>query len=126
MSDSAWKILFAAAALFNFIAGLPPLLVPAQALALLGFAPQPTLLFLQISGGLIVMFGVSYAMIARNLALRELVWLGAVGKLLAVSLFAIYRLNGEISDTVFALVLGDVAFIAIFLWFLFGGRRAVA
>jgi hypothetical protein len=126
MSDSAWKILFAAAAVFNFIAGLPSLLAPAQALAMLGFAPQPIMLFVQLSGGLIVMFGVSYAMVARNLVLREIVWLGAIGKLLAVSLLTIYWLRGEVSNTIFGMGFGDLAFTAMFLWFLFGGRRPSA
>jgi hypothetical protein len=72
------------------------------------------------------MFGASYALIARNLALRELVWLGAIGKLLAVSLLLIYWLGGEISNTVFGLGFGDLIFAALFFWFLFGGRRLSA
>jgi len=126
MSDPAWKIMFAVAAIFNVIIGLPFLLAPAQGLAMLGFAPQPLLLFAQLAGSLILMFGVSYAMIARNLVLRELVWLGVIGKLLAVTVFALYKLDGEMSDMVFALGMGDLVFAALFLWFLFGGRRAVA
>ena len=108
MSDPAWKIMFAVAAIFNVIIGLPFLLAPAQGLAMLGFAPQPLLLFAQLAGSLILMFGVSYA------------------KLLAVTVFALYKLDGEMSDMVFALGMGDLVFAALFLWFLFGGRRAVA
>jgi len=126
MSDSAWKILFATAAVFNFIAGSGPLLAPDWALATLGIVPPPMLLFVQLSGGLIVMFGVSYAMVARNLALRELVWLGAIGKLMAVALLTIYWRNGEIPDTPFILGFGDLAFALAFVWFLFGGRRTAA
>jgi hypothetical protein len=126
MSDIVWKIVFAAAALFNAAVGAPLLFAPVQGLALMGLGPQPLLLFVQLAGGLIVMFGLAYAMVARNLALREIAWLGAIGKFMAVALLAIYKSSGEISDTTFALGMGDLAFTALFLWFLFGGRRAAA
>jgi hypothetical protein len=109
MTDSVWRILFAVAAVFNFVAGLPLLLVPAEAVALLGIAPQTTLFFAQMSGALIATFGVGYAMVARNLAMREFVLLGAIGKLLAVVLVTIYWQGSELSDLTFALGLGDLA-----------------
>lgn len=126
MSDTIWKIVFGAAALFNTAVGAPLLFVPVQGLALMGLGPQPLLLFVQLAGGLIVMFGLAYAMVARNLALREIAWLGAIGKFMAVTLLAIYKSSGEISDTTFALGMGDLVFAALFLWFLFGGRRVAA
>jgi hypothetical protein len=126
MSDSAWKFVFAAAAIFNLIAGLPLLLAPTQGLAMMSLPPQPMMLFVQLAGGLIVMFGVAYAVVARNLALREIVWLGAIGKAMAVALLTIHWSAGQISDTVFVMEFGDVAFTLLFLWFLFGGRRAAA
>src|SRR5690349_4711897 len=110
MSDSVWKVLFAAAAIFNFIAGLPLLLVPTQGVALMGVAPPPSMLFVQMSGALIVMFGASYAWVSRDLSLRPLVWLGAVGKLLAFSLLAIYWAQGDVPDTPFFLGFGDLIF----------------
>lgn len=124
MSDSGWKIVFALAALFNFAAGLPLLLVPAQALEAFGMAQQPMMLFVQVAGSLIVMFGVSYAMIARNLVLRELALLGAIGKLLAVVLLTIYWLKSEIPDIPFYLGFGDLAFALAFLLFLYSRRTA--
>lgn len=126
MSDSAWKILFGFAAIFNFIAGLPLLLAPVQAVEMLGIVPQPTQFFAQMSGGLIVTFGIGYAMVARNLSLREFALLGAIGKLLAFSIVTIYWRASELSDLTFGLGFGDFVFALIFLWFAFGGRRAAA
>ena len=123
MSDSAWKLLFAAAGVFNFAVGLPLLLAPAQGVAM-GVAPPSSMLFVQLSGALIVMFGVSYLMVARDLALRPLVWLGAIGKLLAFGLLTLYWQRGEVPDTPFVLGFGDLIFAMAFLWFLTSHRTA--
>jgi hypothetical protein len=124
MSDSVWKILFAAAGIFNFAVGLPLLLAPGQGVALMGVAPPSSMLFVQLSGALIVMFGVSYIMVSRDLALRPLAWLGAVGKLLAFGLLALYWQRGEVPDTPFVLGFGDLIFAVAFVWFLASRRAA--
>lgn len=126
MSNSAWRVVFAAAAFFNCAVGLPLLLAPAQGVALMGVPAQASMLFVQMSGALIVMFGVSYAWVAADLGLRPLVWLGAIGKLLAFSLLAIYWRQGEVPDTPFILGFGDLIFALVFLWFLSSRRTTVA
>ena len=123
MSDAYWKIAFVFAAIFNFVVGLPLLLAPLQALAVFGLPQPPTFLFEQFTGGMVVIFGACYAAAARDLARREMVWLGIAGKLFAVLLLLSYRLADQISDTMFSLGMGDLAFVAVFLWFLFGGRK---
>ena len=124
MSDSVWKTFFAFAALTNFSVGLPVLFLPAQTLDLFGMPHPQTLLFLQFTGGSVALFGCYYALVARNLARRELVWLGIVGKLFAVTLFTTYWRIGELPDVPFYLGLGDLVFAVIFFWFLMSGRAA--
>ncbi len=126
MGDAGWKILFTVAAGFNFAVGLPMLLAPDLMVAAFRMAPQPTLLFVQFTGGLVAIFGLYYTVVARNLARREIVWLGIVGKLFAVGLLTAYFLVGLIPTLAFSLGLGDLAFVALFLWFLLGGRKLSA
>ena len=126
MSDSVWKVLFAFAAAFNFAVGLFILVLPEQALAAFGLALQPTLLFVQFTGGMVAVFGLCYAAVASDLSRREFVWLGIAGKLFAVVLLAAYRMADLIPQSVFLLGMGDLVFIALFLWFLFGRRKGLA
>ncbi|MBI1210043.1 MAG: hypothetical protein GC190_01150 [Alphaproteobacteria bacterium] len=124
MNDRVWKIFFAIAAATNFAVGLPVLFLPGETLDLFGMAQPPTLLFLRFTGGSVALFGCYYAIVARDLARRELVWLGIIGKLFAVTLFTIYWRAGELPDLPYELGLGDLVFAAIFLWFLLSHRRA--
>ena len=126
MSDAGWTILFAVAAGFNFAVGLPMLLAPDQMVAALGIAPQPTLLFVQFTGGLVAIFGLYYGVVARDLARREIVLLGIVGKLFAVGMLSAYFLAGLIPALAYSLGLGDLVFVCLFLWFLFGRRKQPA
>lgn len=124
MSDANWKSLFAVAAAFNLAVGLVFLAVPNRALSLLAIQPLPTLLFVQLAGGLIATFGLFYAAVARDLARREIVLLGVVGKVMAVALLTFYRLADALPETAFLLGMGDLIFAALFLWFLLGGRKS--
>jgi hypothetical protein len=126
MGDTGWKILFAVAAGFNFAIGLPMLLAPDRMVAAFGIAPQPTLIFVQFTGGLVAIFGLYYGVVARSLARREIVWLGIVGKLFAVGILTAYFLAGLIPAQAFSLGLSDLVFVCLFLWFLFGGRKQPA
>jgi hypothetical protein len=124
MSDSAWKLFFAFAALTNFAVGLPVLFLPAQTLNLFVMPQPPTLLFLQFTGGSVALFGCYYALVSQNLGRRELVWLGIVGKLFAVTLLTLYWGAGELPDMPFYLGLGDLVFALIFFWFLMSRKTA--
>ena len=126
MSDRAWKVLFAVAAAFNFAVGFFILLLPERALAAFGLPLQPTLLFVQFTGGMVAVFGLCYAAVASDLSRREFVWLGIAGKIFAVVLLTAYRVADLIPQTVFLLGMGDLVFIALFLWFLLGRRKASA
>jgi hypothetical protein len=124
MSDRAWRILFVVAALFNFAAGLPPLLVPADAVANFGLPPSNNYLFVQLTGALVTVFGLGYLMVARDLSQRGIVWMGAIGKALVVVLAVLYKMNGKMPDLAFALSVGDLIFVLAFLVFLLTKRRS--
>lgn len=124
---SSWKVFFIAAAAFNFLAGLPLLIAPAEMQAALGVTPPDDLLFHRFTGLLVACFGVVYAFVAQDLMrYRPLVWLGVVGKAGVVALFTEAWLAGRVPSQAFAVSLGDLAFVAGFLLFLFVTGRKTA
>jgi len=122
-----WKLVFALAALFNFAVGLPLLLAPVAFYTLLG-QPVPTdLLSVQTSALLISVFGVGYAMVARDpVANRPIVWLGLLGKAPLPVMVWLQVQAGKASMDAFTLTLGDLVFAVLFLAFLLRTRRAAA
>lgn len=119
----AWKAVFAVAAVFNWLVGLPLLIAPAAFYAMLGQS-TPDLFNAQMAGALIVVFGVGYAMVARDpVANRGIVWLGVIGK---GPLPLLYWLNvqaGRAPMSGFPLTLVDLAFAALFLTYLLRTRK---
>ena len=120
-----WRYFFIAAALFNFAAGLPFLLAPNEALALLTVAPAADVLFHQIVGLLVVCFGIGYWLVSlepqRN---RAIVIIGAIGKSGVVVLFGKAWLAGTLPNEAFAISMGDLAFVLGFIAFLLAGRSS--
>lgn len=120
-----WRVFFIVAALFNFAAGLPLLLVPELMLANLNIPVPVDLLFHRMTGLLVVVFGLLYAFVAVDqVRYRALVWLGVVGKTGVVVLFAQAFLAGSIPLPAFAVSLGDLAFTLGFLVFLLRAKTA--
>ncbi|MFN8545268.1 MAG: hypothetical protein U0807_13825 [Candidatus Binatia bacterium] len=117
-NDGFWRRLFAIAAVFNLVAGLPPLLAPAQALQAFGMAPLPEHLFVRTTSALVLTFGLGYWLVSRDLARRELVWLGIVGKLGVVVLFGHAWLRGVLPLGAAAIGFGDLLFALAFATFL--------
>ena len=122
-----WKLVFALAALFNLAVGLPMLLAPEAMLAGLG-QPVPTdLLMTRLASALIVVFGVGYAMAARDpVANRPILWLGVLGKAPIPLLVWLGGGAAALASSAFILSLGDLAFAALFLVFLLTHRRPAA
>ena len=122
----SWRLFFWVALVFNLLAGLPLLLAPNLMLTSLGTAVPVDLLFHRFTGLLVVCFGGLYALVAQDaVRFRPLVWLGIVGKAGVVALFTEAYLNGRVPFSLYAISLGDVAFIAGFVAFLMmTGRRA--
>lgn len=118
MNDPVWRRVFLAAALFNFAAGLPTLLAPAQALAAFGLPPLPYHLFVRTTGLLVACYGIGYWLVSRRLDRRDIVWLGVIGKLGVVALFTLAWRQGSLPTRAFAVGMGDLLFAAVFLCFL--------
>ncbi len=123
MSKRAWSIFFKAAAAFNFAAGLPLLTAPASILISVGLPVPEDLLFHRFTGLLVVCFGLAYALASRDLERnRAIVWTGVIGKSGVVLLLAQAWWQGAVPFAAFAATLGDLAFVAGFLLFLFGRK----
>jgi hypothetical protein len=122
----SWRLFFWVAMIFNLLAGLPLLLAPTLMLTSLGSDVPTDLLFHRFTGLLVVCFGGLYALVAQDaVRFRPLVWLGIVGKAGVVALFTEAYLNGRVPFSLYAISLGDVAFVAGFVAFLMTtGRRA--
>ncbi|MEQ1754790.1 MAG: hypothetical protein ABL973_11730 [Micropepsaceae bacterium] len=120
---SGWRIFFIVAALFNFAAGVPFLIAPHEALALMNLPPATDVLFHQATGALVIAFGVGYGIVAGNLSSNHaIVWLGTGGKAGVVALFAQAYLSGAIPFQAFAVAIGDVLFLIGFAAFLITNR----
>ncbi|MDP1630032.1 MAG: hypothetical protein Q8L66_01270 [Caulobacter sp.] len=122
-----WKIVFALAAAFNFLVGLPLLLAPSAFYAALK-QPIPTdLMSLQTSALLISVFGVGYAMLAvdpvRN---RPIAWLGLLGKAPLPVMVWLQVQAGKAAVSAFQLTLVDLVFAVLFAVFILRTRRPAA
>ena len=123
MSDRFWKTVFNIAAVLTGGAGLGWLIAPEATLVMGGASPLPDYLFVRIAGIAVFAFGIGYALVARNLGLREIVWLGVIGKGLVVVLFFFYLLAGALSPIQLAIPLADAMMVALFLLFLLTRRN---
>ncbi len=118
MSEQGWTRIFIAAAIFNILIGLTLLIDPA---AMPKFVPLPAGDFVwpRLAGGLILLMGVGYWIVSRNLDTnRGLITIGAAGKLLSVLILLIYWIKGTIGFWAFSLGLVDLVFAALFIRFL--------
>ncbi|NOT40278.1 MAG: hypothetical protein HOP13_07285 [Alphaproteobacteria bacterium] len=119
-----WQLFFWVAMAFNFAAGLPTFLAPDALLTSLGLEVPADLMFHRFTGLLVVCLGVVYGFVAQDLTrFRPLVWLGVVGKGGVVALFTEAWMAGRMPFQAYAISLGDLAFLAGFLFFLFTTRR---
>lgn len=124
---SGWRTFFIAAAIFNFMAGLPLLLAPDTMAVTLDMPPPADLLFPRLAGILITCFGGVYWFIANDLErYRPLVWLGVAGKGAVVALFALALMQGTAPFKAFALSLVDLAFGIGFLIFVLSPAKKAA
>lgn len=122
-----WRMVFALAAAFNFLVGLPLLLAPVTFYAAMKQPLPGDLLTAQVAALLITVFGVGYAMVARNPPPnRPIVWLGLLGKAPLPLIVWLQVLAGKASFSAFTLTLGDALFAGLFLVFLLTTRKAAA
>ncbi len=119
-----WRVLFALAALYNLAVGGTMLATPGALAEQLNVEGAGAPFALMMSGLLIAMFGVGYALVARDPAgNRGIVWIGMIGKIGAAALGTIQYQAGVVPLTTFALGMGDLVFVALFALFLWRGPR---
>jgi hypothetical protein len=125
MMMGLWRALFVVAALYNLAVGGAMLAQPAQIGAQLGVEGAGGAYMILMAGLLIAMFGIGYAIVARDPAgNRGIVWIGAIGKAGAAGIAALQHSAGLIPFNSFALGMGDLVFVALFALFLWRGPRA--
>lgn len=114
-----WSVVFWVAAAFNMAVG-GALLLGADAIVATFGGPAPgQKLIIHTAALLIMVFGLGYAMVARNLrAHTGIVSLGVVGKLTMPIIGAIHYAQGEIPLNALLLTLGDLVFAVLFVIFL--------
>jgi len=113
--------LFGAAATFNLTVGLALLLLRPWLSPLLRLDPisGTNLILFYLAVGLIIMFGYSYALVARDpVRYRPYVSLGAIGKLIGAASVLIPWLAGAVSWRLAPLASGDLTFAVMFLVYL--------
>ena len=118
-----WQKLFWAAAVYNFLVGLPSILAPGLAMANLGLpAPDPMSAFnIQVMGILICTFGLGYLMVAQGQpGAKQILTLGIIGKLGILLLLGIRMLSTPMPIPIITASFGDLFFAAAFAFFLFG------
>jgi hypothetical protein len=116
---AAW--LFGVAAAANLAVGAALLFLRDWLTPLLDLAPisGTNIWFADLTGALVALFGVVYALIARDpVTYRPTIWIFAVGKVLAFACAAIPWLQGEISARLPMLIGGDLVFAALFVDYL--------
>jgi hypothetical protein len=112
MNANTVRKLFFSAAIFNALAGLPILLAGRQVSTLFGMPQPPNLLFSQIAGAAVLLFGVGYWLESRSPGEhRSVVALGLAGKLMIFALAVGHVVAGTPMNWVFpALATVDLAY----------------
>jgi hypothetical protein len=119
MNDVFWSRLFLFAAVYNFAAGFGPLVLPQTAAEAFGIAPLGSAMPMQMLGLLVIVFGIGYLFVARDLdRMREIVILGVIGKTGVFLIIGAHFLAGGASLTGLAVAVGDLLFVFAFIRFL--------
>ena len=114
--DSNGRTLFRVAALFNLAAALPFLVATRPVGALMGLEITPTsTLFIQITMGVVVLFGWAYWMIFTDpVRYRPYVLLGILGKAMIIAFIWGHWFLGDLSWPLPALASIDILFAGLF------------
>lgn len=124
MSDLAWKRFFWIAAAWNLAIGGMGLFFPGEAIKLFAGpagaeAGSVAVDLYQSLSASVLLFGVGYAMVARDLEKnRAVVILGILGKLGVAGSALDQWSRGEASGPLLFAAVGDFVFALAFLWFL--------
>ena len=119
------RVLFIAAALWNWLVALISLFAYGKIRSGLGLPPLADSLNLHLSISCICLLGIGYYWVARDLSNnRAIVKLGMIGKLAVFAIFLGYVIIGDIPYALAAPAVIDLAFAALFLEFLMRTRNA--
>lgn len=119
-----WRGFFAFAAIYNLAVGGAMVAGAAQVAGQLDITGAGAPFAVMMSGLLIAVFGVGYALVAAAPAKnRGIVWIGMIGKFGAVVLATVQFNAGVIPFSTFLLGIGDLVFVALFALFLWRGPR---
>jgi len=119
--DTHARVLFGAAALFNFAVAAALLFPPLQLGPWMGIpvVSGVELQIFNVAGALIACFGYGYWLVARNWRkFRPFIEIAVLGKMLAVIAVTVPAVMGAASWRLPALASGDLMFAALFLQFL--------
>src|SRR5215831_4748331 len=119
--DRKWSLMFLAAAIFNFAMGGPIFFAPSWSyrLAYKGPSTESTLRFWGDFGFAVLLIGVGYWMLSRDLVRnRGIVWLGIFAKLFEVVALSWRASQGIARPVVLFPVVVDASFIILFILFL--------
>ncbi|MGI9170404.1 MAG: hypothetical protein ACR2FH_09545 [Caulobacteraceae bacterium] len=122
---TAARWLFGIAAAFNVAVGLSLLFLRPSLAPVLHLDPTTgtNLVLIDLVGGLIVLFGYAYARVAADpIRYRPFIHLGVIGKLIAVASAVTHWRAGQVFWALPLLASGDLAFVALFLLFLWRSR----
>ena len=117
-----YKFLFLIGAIWNLILGL--LFIALSPLAdsifpMFGMEVPPSLLFLQSFFGVVVVFGIGYYLVSRNINKNHgIVLLGILTKLYVFILFLAYFIIGDSNFLSVVPAIGDLIFACLFVEFL--------
>jgi hypothetical protein len=122
MKPSSGHRLFIIAAWFNWLVGAPMLVASGFTARLMGLQVNITaMLFMQITAGVVVAFGIAYWMIARDpVRYRPYISLGLGLKVFLAGLVYAYWISGQIPWPLPALATFDL----VFAWFFWRYLRA--
>ncbi len=130
MTENAYRRMFFVAALWNLAGGVFIIAATAWLFASAGLpVPSPSLYYYAWIA-LFMTFGIGYYMVFRDMYRnRDIVLLGAIGKLAfaAVFLYQFVTRGGEIPRFFLVPVVGDLVFVVLFVLFLrFAARKGMA
>ena len=128
MNPRRWSLIFLAAAGFNFLMGGPIWLASrwSYGLAYFGEAAESTVRFWGDFGFAVVLIGVGYWMVSRDVTRnRGIVWLGIFAKLFDVVALSWRWAEGIARPIVLLPAMVDGAFVILFILFLRSGIGVV-
>jgi hypothetical protein len=119
MSDGAWRVVFLTAAIFNWIVGVTQMFDTTGFAAAMGLQVVAYHAFYSpLVGWFIVLFGMFYFAVSRDLSNRTMVLIGTIGKLGVVAFVLYAAAQGIAPMGMVGLVAVDAIYTVLFTLFL--------